>query len=90
MAWHRQPCPLVVQSLLRRAERRRPEAATDNHRSVLAVILLHFTGNLCQDIFTVPGPQFRIFQLLAIALAGVIAAAWLRASPKQTIALVAG
>lgn len=55
----------------------------DNRRSVLAVTLLHFTANLSLDIFTVPGPQFRIYQLLAMAGAGLIAGAWLRAGQRQ-------
>ena len=55
----------------------------DNGRSVLAVALLHFTANLSLDIFTVPGPQFRIYQVLAIAVAVVIAAIWLRPSQRQ-------
>ena len=55
----------------------------DNRRSVLAVTLLHFTANLSLDIFTVPGPQFRIYQLLAIAVAVLIAAVWLRPSQRQ-------
>ena len=54
-----------------------------NRRSVLAVTLLHFTVNLSLDLFTVPGPQFRIYQLLHIAVAVVIAAVWFRASQKQ-------
>jgi membrane protease YdiL (CAAX protease family) len=54
----------------------------DNRRSVLAVTLLHFTANLSLDIFTAPGPQFRIYQLLAIAVAVVIGAIWLRASQR--------
>jgi len=62
----------------------------DNGRSVLAVILLHFTANLSLDVFTEPGPQFRIFQLLVVALAGLIAAVWLRASQRQQRALAAG
>jgi len=48
----------------------------DNSRSVLAVILLHFTANLSRDIFTVPGPQHQIFNLLVVASAMVIAAVW--------------
>ena len=55
----------------------------DNRRSVLAVTLLHFAGNLSLDLFTVPGPQFRIYQLLHIAVAVVIAAGWLRGSHRQ-------
>ena len=54
-----------------------------NRRSVLAVTLLHFAGNLSLDLFTVPGPQFRIYQLLHIAVAVVIAAGWLRGSHRQ-------
>ena len=55
----------------------------DNRRSVLAVTLLHFTANLSLDIFTVPGPQFRIYQFLATAVAVVIATVWLRPSQRQ-------
>ncbi|MDH4208073.1 MAG: CPBP family intramembrane metalloprotease [Anaerolineae bacterium] len=62
----------------------------DNQRSVLAVILLHFTANLSLDVFTEPGPQFRIFQLLAIAGAVAIAAAWRRASQTQIRTVVPG
>jgi membrane protease YdiL (CAAX protease family) len=50
----------------------------DNRSSVLAVTLLHFTGNLSLDLFTVPGPQFRIYQLMHIVVAVVIGAVWLR------------
>ena len=52
----------------------------DNHRSVLAVTLFHFTGNLSLDLFTAPGPQFRIYQLLHIVVAVVVGAMWLRAN----------
>jgi membrane protease YdiL (CAAX protease family) len=55
----------------------------DNRRSVLAVTMLHFTANLNLDIFAVPGPQFRIYQLLAIAGAVVIGAIWLRSGQRQ-------
>ena len=55
----------------------------DNRRSVPAVTLLHFTANLSLDIFTAPGPQFRICQLLAIAVAVVIGAVWLRPRQRQ-------
>lgn len=61
----------------------------DNRRSVLAVTLLHFTGNLSLDLFTVPGPQLRIYQLLHIALAVLVATVWLRPSQQQTTALAA-
>jgi membrane protease YdiL (CAAX protease family) len=50
----------------------------DNRGSVLAVTLLHFSGNLSLDLFTAPGPQFRIYQLLHIVVAAVIGAVWLR------------
>ena len=47
-----------------------------NRRSTLAVIMLHFTGNLCLDIFTVPGTQQRIYNLLAVCGALVVAIVW--------------
>jgi len=59
----------------------------DNRRSVLAVTLLHFTANLSLDIFTTPGPQFRIYQLLAIAVAVVIAAVWFRPSQRRALSV---
>ncbi|HEM62343.1 MAG TPA: CPBP family intramembrane metalloprotease [Chloroflexi bacterium] len=55
----------------------------DNRRSVLAVILLHFTANLNLDIFAVPGPQVRIYQLLAIAGAVLVGAVWVAAAERQ-------
>ena len=61
----------------------------DNVRSMLAVTLLHFTANLSLDIFTTPGPQFRIYQLLAIAVAVVIAAIWFRGRQRQARAVAA-
>ena len=56
----------------------------DNRRSVLAVTLFHFTGNLSLDLFTAPGPQFRIYQLLHIVVAVVVGAMWLRANRAGT------
>ena len=55
----------------------------DNGRSVLAVILLHFTANLSLDIFTVPGPQDQIFKLLVVASAVAIAAVWATGMRRQ-------
>jgi membrane protease YdiL (CAAX protease family) len=62
----------------------------DNRGSVLAVTLLHFAGNLSLDLFTVPGPQARIYQLLHIAVSVVIAAVWLRTNRRQARAVAAG
>jgi hypothetical protein len=47
-----------------------------NHRSTLAVMLLHFTGNLSLDVFTVPGMQDRIFKVLFVLGAVVIFTVW--------------
>ena len=61
----------------------------DNVRSMLAVTLLHFTASLSLDLFTVPGPRFRIYQLLAIAVAVFIAVVWLRPRQRQARAVAA-
>jgi len=61
----------------------------DNRRSVPAVTLTHFTANLSLDIFTAPGTQFRIYEVLAIAGAVVIAAVWLRPRQRQARAVAA-
>jgi membrane protease YdiL (CAAX protease family) len=62
----------------------------DNHRSVLAVTLFHFTGNLALDLLSVPGPQARIYQLLQVAAAVVIAVVWLRAGHRDASIGAAG
>ncbi len=47
-----------------------------NQRSTLAVILLHTTLNLSLDLFTEPGSERRLYFLLLILGAFVIAAIW--------------
>jgi membrane protease YdiL (CAAX protease family) len=48
----------------------------DNQRSTLAVILLHTVGNLNLDTFMLPGTQQRIFNLLYMLGALIIATYW--------------
>ncbi len=48
-----------------------------NNRSTLAVIALHWTGNLCLDLFLLPEPGERIVKILMIVSAGLIAGLWL-------------
>ena len=50
----------------------------DNGRSTLAVTLLHTTANLSLDIFNAPGTQMRVYTLLLLAGAVVVALVWLR------------
>ena len=47
-----------------------------NQRSILAAMLIHFTGNLFLDIFSVPGPQQRVFNLLFILGAILVLVFW--------------
>jgi membrane protease YdiL (CAAX protease family) len=49
----------------------------NNSRSTLAVIVLQFTTKMSLDIFTEPGAQQRIYNMLVIIGAVVIAAVWL-------------
>jgi len=58
-----------------------------NRRSTLAVIVLHFTHNLSLDIFTVPGTQQRIFNLLLVVGAFVIAMVWVVRMRRQSSAI---
>ncbi len=52
----------------------------DNHHSTLAVILLHTIGNLCNDVFTLPGGtlKFQLYTLFMVIGAIVVGAIWLR------------
>lgn len=52
----------------------------DNHHSTLAAVLLHTTGNLCNDIFALLGGQmkFSIYTLLMVLGAVVLSVVWLR------------
>ncbi len=50
----------------------------DNHRSTLAVILLHTVANLSLDTFLLPGTGERIFKIVAALGAAVILIAWTR------------
>ncbi len=52
----------------------------DNRHSTLAAVLLHTVGNLCNDLFTLPGGtlKFQVQTLLMAIGALVIALSWLR------------
>jgi len=52
----------------------------DNRHSTLAAILLHTVGNLCNDIFTLPGGtlKFQLYTLFMVAGAIVISLVWLK------------
>jgi membrane protease YdiL (CAAX protease family) len=57
-----------------------------NQRSTLAVILLHFTSNLSLDLFTGPGAERRLYFLLVMAGALMIAVIWglrMRSLPQR-------
>ena len=51
-----------------------------NGHSTLAAILLHTVGNLCNDIFTLPGGtlKFQLYTLFMVVGAVAISAFWLR------------
>jgi CAAX protease family protein len=56
----------------------------ENMRSTLAVILFHAVGNLSLDVFMLPGAQQRIFDLLFVFGAALMAAYWtVRRRPQQ-------
>ena len=55
----------------------------DNRRSILAVILLHTTGNLALDAFMLSGSGEHIFKLILAFSAVFIALAWILPSLKQ-------
>lgn len=58
-----------------------------NHRSTLAVILLHAASNLSLDLFTQPGVERRIYFLLVILGGFAIAVIWAlrnRYSPRHS------
>lgn len=52
----------------------------DNRHSTLAAILLHTIGNLCNDIFTLPGGtlKFQLYTLFMVVGAIVISLVWLK------------
>ncbi len=52
----------------------------DNRHSTLAAILLHTVGNLCNDIFTLPGGtlKFDVYTVFMVMGAVVIGLVWLR------------
>ena len=54
----------------------------DNYHSTLAAILLHTVGNLCNDIFTLPGGtmKFQLYTLVMAMGAVIISMVWLRQS----------
>lgn len=54
-----------------------------NHRSTLAVILLHTAANLALDTFLLPGKGEYIFKMLIALTAVAIAIAWAMPSRKQ-------
>jgi len=56
-----------------------------NGHSTLAVMLFHFTGNLCNDLFTLaPGTlKFHLQTILMVVGAVVICAIWIRRSLDQ-------
>jgi membrane protease YdiL (CAAX protease family) len=54
----------------------------DNRRSTLAVILLHTTANLALDTFLLPGAGERIFKVLLMIGAVIIAVVWMLPSRK--------
>ena len=56
----------------------------DNRHSTLAAILLHTVGNLCNDVFTLPGGtmKFQLYTLFMVAGAFVISLVWLRRSGR--------
>jgi membrane protease YdiL (CAAX protease family) len=55
----------------------------DNHRSTLAVILLHTVANLSLDAFLLPGTGETISKVLIGFTAVVIALAWMVSAKKQ-------
>jgi membrane protease YdiL (CAAX protease family) len=55
----------------------------DNHRSTLAVILLHTVANLALDTFLLPGTGEYIFKIVAAFGAVMIAVAWMLPSWKR-------
>ncbi len=55
----------------------------DNHRSTLAVILLHTVANLALDTFLLPGKGEYIFKTVTALTAVVIAITWALPSRKQ-------
>lgn len=57
----------------------------DNQHSTLAAILLHTVGNLCNDIFALPGGtlKFDIYTGLMVIGAVVIGLVWLRQKAPQ-------
>ena len=55
----------------------------DNHRSTLAVILLHTVANLSLDTFLLPGTGEYIFKIVAAFGAALIAIAWSLPSWKR-------
>ena len=61
----------------------------DNHHSTLAAVLLHTVGNLCNDLFTLPGGtlKFQLLTFLMVIGALVISLIWLgrKASPQMRI-----
>ena len=57
----------------------------DNHRSTLAVILLHTVANLALDTFLLPGTGEYIFKVVAAFGAVLIAIAWSLPSWKRKL-----
>ena len=55
----------------------------DNHRSTLAVILLHTVANLSLDAFLLSGAGETISKMLIVVSAMVIALAWIVSSRRQ-------
>jgi membrane protease YdiL (CAAX protease family) len=55
-----------------------------NRRSTLAATLLHTTGNLNLDVFTVPGAQHRMYTLLFVLGAVVVSATGLVRGERST------
>lgn len=56
-----------------------------NRRSILAVILLHTTANLCLDIFLLPGTGEWIFKILFALSALAIAIVWATPARKWKV-----
>jgi membrane protease YdiL (CAAX protease family) len=61
----------------------------DNHRSTLAVILLHTIANLSLDTFLLPGTGEYIFKAVTVLSAVAIAIAWILPARKQKRAVSA-
>jgi membrane protease YdiL (CAAX protease family) len=55
----------------------------ENHRSILAAILLHTVGNLCLDTFMLSGTGEYVSQVVFILGAVIVAIAWMLPSWKQ-------